>query len=62
MPIYWGINLGWGESKVSCYLVDSQISRQLAGESGETGWFLLWICSWKFELTGEEGVIFAEGL
>ena len=33
--LYWGINLGWGETKVICYLVDSQTLRQLAGEFGE---------------------------
>ena len=27
MPLYWGINLGWGETKVNCYLVDFQASR-----------------------------------
>ena len=48
--------------KFNCDLVDSQTLRQLAGESGETGWFLLWIGSRNFDLTGEEGFISAEGL
>ena len=45
--------------KVNCYLVYSQTLRQLAGE---IGWFPLGIDSWKFDLTGEEGFISAEGM
>ena len=48
--------------KVNCYLVDSQILSQLVGESGETGWFLLEIDSWKIDSIGEEGFIFAGDL
>ena len=55
MPIYWGIIRRLG-IKVNSYLVDSQILRQLVGESGETGWFLLWIGSWKFDFAGEGGL------
>ena len=33
------------KTKFNCYLVDSQILRPLAGESGETEWFLLQIDS-----------------
>ena len=48
MPIYWGVTLGWGETKVNCYLVDFQVSRQLDG-----GTWRNWINSagdWKFPL------------
>ena len=48
--------------KVNCYLVDSHTLRQLVGESGETGWFSLWIGSRKFDSVGEEGSISTEGL
>ena len=27
LPFYWGVILGWGETKVNCYLVDFQTSR-----------------------------------
>ena len=35
LPLYWGVTLGWGETKVNCYLVDSQALRHLVGEVGE---------------------------
>ena len=50
LPLYWGVILGWGETKVNRYLVNFQASRQLAGEFGETGWFPLGINSLKFQL------------
>ena len=61
MPIYWGIIRRLG-TKVNCYLVDSHTLRKLVWEPGETGWFLLWIGSWKFDFAGEEGFIFAGDL
>ena len=27
LPLYWEVILGWGETKVNCYLVDFQASR-----------------------------------
>ena len=63
MSIYWGIILGWGETKFNCYLVDSQILRQLAGEMGEKLNGFHWgLIVGNFDLTGEEGFISAEGL
>ena len=57
-----GIILGWGETKVNCYLVDFQTSRQLVGEFGETEWSPLGVDSWKFDFAGEESFISAEDL
>ena len=51
MPLYWGVILGWGDTKVNYYLVAFQASRQLAEEFGETEWFPLGIES--FSSTGD---------
>ena len=48
MPIYWGVTLGWGETKVNRCLVDFQASRQLAGETWRN--WMISAVGWKFQL------------
>ena len=44
----WEYLFCWGVSEVNCYPVGFQVSKQLAGEFGGTGWFLSGIDGLKF--------------
>ena len=53
LPLYWGVTLCWGETKVNCYLVDLQDN--LLGNLEKLDGFRWGLIVRSFDLTGEEG-------
>ena len=62
LSLYWGIILGWGETKVNHYLVDFQLQDNLLGNLEKLNGFRWGLIIRSLDLTGEEGFISAGDL